>query len=100
VRLGDEMNGFVAAETVISATEILPWLQEDITHFYPVSNLCRLTRSRNTRARGGAAIRAAGSWRTGHLPTLRRAGCGSAGDGRIALLGVSPLRQLGRSRAA
>lgn len=37
VRIGDDANGFIAAETVASATEILPWLQEAIAHFYPAS---------------------------------------------------------------
>jgi hypothetical protein len=37
VRLGDEMNGFLAEETVRSVSEILPWLQEAIAHFYPTS---------------------------------------------------------------
>ena len=37
VWLGDEMNGFLAQETVGSAGEIAPWLQEAIAHFYPQS---------------------------------------------------------------
>ena len=37
VRLGDEMNGFMAEENVASIAEIVPWLQEAIAHFYPVS---------------------------------------------------------------
>jgi hypothetical protein len=37
VRLGDEMNGFVAAETVPSVSDIISWLQEAIAHFYPES---------------------------------------------------------------
>jgi hypothetical protein len=37
VRLGDEMNGFQAAETVKSVADILPWVQEAIAHFYPES---------------------------------------------------------------
>jgi hypothetical protein len=37
VRLGDDLNGYLAAETVASAAEILPWLQEAIAHFYPAS---------------------------------------------------------------
>lgn len=37
VRLGDEMNGFVAAETVPSVSDVIPWLQEAIAHFYPES---------------------------------------------------------------
>ena len=37
VRLGDKMNGYLAEETVGSAFEILPWLQEAIAHFLPES---------------------------------------------------------------
>ena len=37
IQLGDEMNGFLAEETVKSASDILPWLQEAIAHFYPNS---------------------------------------------------------------
>jgi DNA-directed RNA polymerase subunit RPC12/RpoP len=37
VRLGDEMNGFEAEETVRSVDEIVPSLQEAIAHFYPDS---------------------------------------------------------------
>ena len=37
VWLGDEMNGFLAQETVGSAAEIAPWLQEAIACFYPES---------------------------------------------------------------
>ena len=33
VRLGDDMNGYVAADTLGSVREILPWLQEAIAHF-------------------------------------------------------------------
>ena len=35
VRLGDEMNGYLAEESVSSTGDILPWLQESIAHFYP-----------------------------------------------------------------
>jgi hypothetical protein len=38
VRLADDVNGYLAAETVASAAEILPWLQEAIAHFYPASS--------------------------------------------------------------
>lgn len=38
VRLGDEMNGFVAEEYVQSVAEIISWLQEAIAHFYPDSD--------------------------------------------------------------
>ena len=34
VRLGDDMNGYLAEENVRSMSEILPWLQEAIAHFY------------------------------------------------------------------
>src|SRR4051794_25557426 len=37
VRLGDEMNGFLAGETVPSTAEIIPWLQAAIARFYPES---------------------------------------------------------------
>jgi hypothetical protein len=37
VRLGDEMNGFMAEETLASVAEIIPWLQEAIARFYPAS---------------------------------------------------------------
>jgi hypothetical protein len=37
VRLGDEMNGYVAVETLGSVSETLSWLQEAIAHFYPDS---------------------------------------------------------------
>jgi hypothetical protein len=37
VRLGDEMNGYQAAETVKSVADVLPWIQDAIAHFYPES---------------------------------------------------------------
>src|SRR5438105_3581650 len=37
VRLGDQMNGYLAEETVGSAFEIVHWLREAIGHFYPDS---------------------------------------------------------------
>jgi hypothetical protein len=42
LRLGDEMNGYLAEEDVGSVAEILPWLQEAITHFYPQSSYAAL----------------------------------------------------------
>jgi hypothetical protein len=38
MRLGDERNGYEAEENVSAASEILPWLQEAITHFYRESS--------------------------------------------------------------
>jgi len=35
--LGDEVNGYVAAETVSATSEIAPWLQEAVAYFYPTS---------------------------------------------------------------
>ena len=37
VRLGDKMSGYLAEETLTSTAEIIPWLQEAITHFFPTS---------------------------------------------------------------
>ena len=37
VRLGDKMNGYLAEQNVKAASEIVPWLQEAIAHFYPSS---------------------------------------------------------------
>ena len=36
-RLGDDMNGYLAEETVRTVAEIVPWLQEAIAHFFPES---------------------------------------------------------------
>src|SRR5689334_21315825 len=41
VRLGDDVGGYVAAENVQSVSEVLPWLQEAIAHFYPDSTYAR-----------------------------------------------------------
>jgi hypothetical protein len=37
VWLGKEVNGYVVEETGSAASEIAPWLQEAIAHFYPTS---------------------------------------------------------------
>jgi hypothetical protein len=37
VRLGDEVNGYLAEENVSSMGDIVPWLQEAIAYFYPHS---------------------------------------------------------------
>ncbi len=41
IRLGDDMNGYLAEETVKTVAEIIPWLQEAIAHFYPGSSYAR-----------------------------------------------------------
>ena len=38
IRLGDELNGYLAEQTVQSTAEIIPWFQEAIAHFYPASS--------------------------------------------------------------
>ena len=38
IRLGDDMNGYLAEETVRTVTEVVPWLQEAIAHFSPGSS--------------------------------------------------------------
>jgi hypothetical protein len=45
IRLGDDMNGYLAEETVRTVAEIAPWLQEAITHFYPGSSYARSARN-------------------------------------------------------
>lgn len=37
MRLGDKINGYLAEENVKSVSDIVPWLQEAIAHFYPQS---------------------------------------------------------------
>ena len=41
VRLGDDINGFLAEEFVPSIGEVLPWLQEAIARFYPDSTYAK-----------------------------------------------------------
>ena len=41
VRLGDDINGYIAEENVASVSEIIPWLQEAIAHFYPDSTYAK-----------------------------------------------------------
>jgi hypothetical protein len=52
VRLGDEMDGYLAEENVLSTGDIVPWLQEAIAHF-PDSTYAKtvdpLTRERAMR---------------------------------------------------
>ena len=49
VKLGDEINGYVAETNVPAVAHVLPWLQEAIARYYPRSkyNLDRL-RGRST----------------------------------------------------
>ena len=54
VMLVDEMNGFEAEENVRVVSEIVPWLQEAIAHFYPTSSYAA---SLSPEIRGRAATR-------------------------------------------
>ena len=54
IRLGDEMNGFLAEENVGKMADIVPWLQEAIAHFYPQSSY---TASLGVEVRERAATR-------------------------------------------
>ena len=54
VRLGDEVNGYVAEETALAASQIAPWLQEAIAHFYPTSTYAT---SLSPEVRERAAVR-------------------------------------------
>jgi hypothetical protein len=38
IRLGDNMNGYLAEENVRAIADIVPWFQEAIAHFYPESS--------------------------------------------------------------
>jgi hypothetical protein len=38
VRLGDDVNGFLAEENVSCVAGVVPWLQEAIAHFFPTSS--------------------------------------------------------------
>jgi hypothetical protein len=48
IRLGDDMNGYLAEETVSTVAEIVPWLQEAVAHFYPGSSYARTLSSEVT----------------------------------------------------
>ena len=37
VWIGDDLNGYLAQETVTCVADVVPWLQEAIAHFYPNS---------------------------------------------------------------
>jgi len=72
VWLGDEVNGYVAEETV-AASEIASWLQEAIAHFYPTSTSAISLSRRCGSAPLVSDFSLRGSPRAGKLPSLRRA---------------------------
>ena len=55
VMLGDEVNGYEAAENVQSINEAVPWLQEAIAHFYPDSTYAK-SLAADVRERGGKRL--------------------------------------------
>jgi len=69
VRLGDDVNGFLAEESVASVAEILPWLQEAIAHFYPTSTYAA-SLDAEIRTRAATRLPAAECRRYRHLPAL------------------------------
>ena len=80
VRLGDEMNGYHAEETVKSISDVLPWLQEAVAHFYPDSTYAK---SLDPELRTDAASRRspAEDRRASHLSKLRISERGEVRDG-------------------
>lgn len=73
MRLGDEMNGFLAEEILGSVAEIVPWLREASAHFFPKF------RSQGTRRK--SPVPAPENLRVSHLPTLRGTSCGPTWHG-------------------
>ena len=81
VRLGDDMNGYLAEETVRMVAEIIPWLQAAIAHFYPGSSYALSLGSELRETRYTATLPAAEDRHPSDLPALWRATCGAARHG-------------------
>jgi hypothetical protein len=71
VRLGDQMNGFLAEEDENSVAEIRPWLQEAIVRFYPDSDYAQSLEPAGKGARGGPCLSPSADRSAGALPALR-----------------------------
>src|SRR5215472_9895704 len=83
VRLGDEVNGFLAEETFTEAAGIAPWLQQAIAHFYSDSTYAK---SLNEE------VRAQGAQRLFHTPrTGMRVRCPHCGAPHAAPCGMEEL---------
>ena len=90
VRLGDDMNGYLAEENVRTVDEIVPWLQEAIAHFYPHSTYAA-SLDPELRSRGGnTVIPTAEDRRYRDLSPLRSAE--RINDGRAYRLRLPTLR--------
>ena len=96
VRLGDEVNGFVAEETFAFVDGILPLLQQAIAHFYPDSTLA--SRIRKCEQRPAAALSASANGRACPVPARRRAPRGAARHGGTDRIRLRALRRKRRGR--
>jgi hypothetical protein len=92
--LGDEVNGDVAAETVSTASEIAPWLQEAIAHFYPASTYAD-SLSPEVRERAAARQFLAPQRAARVNASLRAPACGDRNGGADRILAFA-MRQLGQ----
>ena len=83
VRLGDQMNGFLAEETLARVASSMPWLQEAMAHFYPSIRCIHRGRMRDF----GKGLNA-------RLFTRRRQGRNAVGRGSLSekdvVTGVAP----------
>ena len=95
VRLGDEMNGFLAEGNVGSVDEIVPWLQEAHRALLSRLDIRPFPGSGGPGTGSKADLLSAANWRSGPLPALwcpeRRT---RHGPGPLVLLRA--LRELGR----
>jgi hypothetical protein len=92
VWLGDDLNGYEATESVKSAADIVPWLQDVIAHFYPLPHLQKRS-VRTSLAREPTPISPTAGRRASHLPALGSATCRAAGNNGIDLLHLRALRR-------
>jgi hypothetical protein len=120
VWIGDDMNGYLAQDTVASAAEIVPWLQEAIAHFYrirptqnpsihplwsaaPVVCFRRTNRSAGSLPTLRRAARLTGRIRSTacvHLPSLRSSGGSAAAKGSVTGKTLAPRLLRGAHHAA
>jgi len=90
VRLGDEMNGYLAEENVSSTGISFPGFKSRLR----TSTLIPCTRNlgpADQRARNAPAVPAAHQWRSSAMPGMRRATCISGRNGggiRVCLLAL------------
>ena len=96
MRLGDRINGFVAEETLQSVSDIVPWLQEAIAHFYPQSEYAV---SLDAEVRTRAARRIFSQPRTGARAFCPHCGAPHASPGLDELIAfTSAMREFREGR--